>query len=349
MTTIHPHWEPMDESPRRESRAHVRIATQRNSRRPAAIIGIFAIILAAFFVLQNWDSLTAQVAPTPIIVRITKDGAIPRNFSAQPGQTITLKNSDTVTRVLSSDLPTASGSVRGIRILPGASESITIVSTALPGSYSYSDDNASDAILGKVTILQPAGATIASSSSSSISQAADVAASTGSVALAPAANVNVSASAATTAIAAVAATATEGESFTLPHNAASSAPSLSSTSSSSAASLSQSPAAATSPIERNPHVVGSVTVNGQQTSIPANGTITVNKNATAEKTVILRDNALHNGAPLAAYTYPTTIGTQRVAARTTSVPETGPAMWIVGALALGVFGWIVRRKVLGEA
>ncbi len=347
MTTIHPHWDATDggeqQQPRRtvqkrSEATRVSIAVPQGSRRPAAILGILGVIAIGFGVVQSLGNFSAQVAPVPVIVRITAAGASPKNFSIQQGQPITWKNTDTVTRTISSDLLTASGAMTKLAIKSGSSATIVVAEDADVGSYSYTDDDNGAAVLGKITITKKIAATgsgetmSSTSTDSSIASAASVASATSSAtSVVSAASVSSTSSAsqqqssassklqASGSVIGVANSSssrsvilsTGDDTFAIPHNAAGS---------------SSSEDEIIAGIAKNPHVVGT------ETSRPSSSSPSVTQNAAP-----LANEQLHGGAPLLAQ--------QQYVHTTTTVPQTGPEAWAITLVSVALLFWFCRKSL----
>lgn len=141
MIVIHPHWQSTDAPPPPpppKNAVHIPISHCPGSRRPAAIIGISAILFCALLLIQNVHSLAGQLTEPLITIRITSSGLEPTSVTVSPGATVRWRNTDTKPHILSSDtLRTADGLLYSTAIFPEEEFRATIVEPNSPGEHSY--------------------------------------------------------------------------------------------------------------------------------------------------------------------------------------------------------------------
>jgi plastocyanin len=147
MSDLHPHWHTVEESaaPSVPASAIAPVATpiipsqvSAASRRPAAIIGILAMIGIGYAFMQG-DGLLGQTSTDSILVRITSEGFEPDIVNAKPGQKIVWHNEDTIPHILYSEtLNVKAGELLETSpIFAGANEEITLPADNEGGNFEY--------------------------------------------------------------------------------------------------------------------------------------------------------------------------------------------------------------------
>lgn len=141
MILIHPHWQSTDASPPpppKKEAVHIRISHAPGSRRPAAFIGIFLVLLLSILLIQNVHTLTGQLTESSLVIRITTMGLEPASITVPSGTTITWKNADTKPHILSSDtLQTTDGLLYSTAIFQEEEFHATVSEQSSQGEYPY--------------------------------------------------------------------------------------------------------------------------------------------------------------------------------------------------------------------
>ncbi len=130
------------------------------SRRPAALVGILIVVLLGVTYSGGWSDLIQGIAAiraqlgssqqqkepaapsspvTQPTVALTAAGVVPPAITVRPGDTFVIRNdTDTLQIIESKTLFESDGSALSTAaIAPGASETITLSLTQLPGSYGF--------------------------------------------------------------------------------------------------------------------------------------------------------------------------------------------------------------------
>lgn len=145
----------------------------RAKRRPAAFVGIALFLLIGVTMAGGFQSLFGQVAGTPYLMRITKEGMSPQSLTVVPGATITWRNEDSIPHILSSDtLPTSDGTLyESSAMFPSASTRHLIPENAQPGTYDVYSKTAKN-VIGQI-IIQGIGASVVTPVSTPLNTTSD--------------------------------------------------------------------------------------------------------------------------------------------------------------------------------
>lgn len=174
MTTLHPHWQATDdEQPVRVSvdslsgpgNADARPMTVRTaSRKPAAIVGILAVLGVGYVALGGTLSLPGQVADGgSVSVHLTAKGADPASLTIAPGTTVEWVNDDAIPHVLSFGKLKVDGKpLETPPIFPGSTSRMLVPTNVKADTYSYNSKTST--LSGKIVVLLAAAASEASSS-----------------------------------------------------------------------------------------------------------------------------------------------------------------------------------------
>lgn len=108
------------------------------SRRPAAIVGIIAVLAMGVAAMNMGGGFTAQVGGETVI-RITASGFTPKSVTVAPGATVRWRNDDAIPHILASGtLNTEETSpLESLPIFPGEEYAAVITADAQPGTYDY--------------------------------------------------------------------------------------------------------------------------------------------------------------------------------------------------------------------
>ena len=164
-SSLHPHWQD-DEQPvevhakepepqaSEESDAPQGVAI---SRRPAAIVGMVAVIGIGFTLFGGFDALEGQVAGSQNSIAITTRGFEPSSLTVAYGQTITWTNNQDIPHILESQtLCSNTGFCLQTKTLfNGDSDTFTITPDINPGTYEYYS-SISENVRGTIVVQEEA-------------------------------------------------------------------------------------------------------------------------------------------------------------------------------------------------
>lgn len=162
MRDIHPHWEadePVEVRVKDRSAEQAPVTPEASeptvvSRRPAAIVGMLAVLALGYGFFQGVDSLTGQVTPSGPSVRITDTGIVPASLNVEHGQTVTFVN-ETVDehRIESGTLCSDTGYCLQTGVLnAGQSATFTITPDMRSGTYDYASVGSAE-LRGSIVIV----------------------------------------------------------------------------------------------------------------------------------------------------------------------------------------------------
>lgn len=143
MRDIHPSWQNEDDAPVpvkvKESPVKKPQPTGQISRRPAAIVGMLAVIGIGITFFQGVNGLTGQLASGSSMIRITESGLEPSRLEVEHGQTITFRNDTDVPHILESDtLCSDTGfCLLTSTLFQGDTDNFTITPDMRAGSYAF--------------------------------------------------------------------------------------------------------------------------------------------------------------------------------------------------------------------
>lgn len=304
----------------------VPVSSHRVSRAPAAVVGILVSVGMGFSLLNGMDGMKAQIPgiaakklESTIEIRITDEGMSPRIVDAAPGQKIVWINEQNIPHILESEtLLGENGSLLYTpAIFPGGSQEFWVSPLQEPGRHSYLSTTSMD-IFGEINVTDAnAAADPAQSSTDTLSRTLS----------APVADSD--------------ALATTDQALTneWPQDSAISDASydMDQTTEESTSRIIESDENpdtidSSDPLAPNPRPLGSL-LNGGEESLNQDALIPYNPYTVGSDNTYVSDTAgtLHGGAPIKGH-------------KPIRQPSTGPGLWIVSVLSIGLLAWFTRKS-----
>jgi len=361
MAELHPHWHATDANPAGkpagQEMPHVALNKGQMSRRPAAIVGILAVLGIGFGFVQGVDYLTAQLVAEKSII-ISDESVSPASVTVNPGGTLAWINNGAMPYYIFSESlcsPSTEECLNLEAVFPFETGRYTIPADTPAGTYEYLAETVGMTHSGAIVvegdpIIAAPTPTAATQNPTEAPEAPDAdfvppapvipgeQDSPAPVAIAPAASSAASAPSEPTIPAEPIAAGTAGNDGPSIHlaageEAATDEPSDDGTLSISALNDAEEMAMPTLPphqqaeIPRNPYTVGS-----EYVPFPGFNALPVaTVNDGGSMLADAADTGVHSGAPAVAAHKPFT------------QPQTGPGLWLLGAIGIAGIAIMLRR------